>query len=166
MKRVYVETSFISYLSARPSSNITLLARQQAAHAVWALQGEKYEAFTSELVIDEITKGDVMAARRRVEICSAAAELSITPEADGFAKLLINSKAIPATEPEDALHVAVATISKMDFILSFNFHIWWARSPSSCYKQPSQIWATTPHFWSLQTIYWRQYGTKRRPRTS
>jgi hypothetical protein len=121
MKRVYVETSFISYLSARPSSNITLLARQQAAHAVWALQGEKYEAFTSELVIDEITKGDVMAARRRVEICSAAAVLSITPEADGFAKLLISSKAIPATEPEDALHVAVATISKMDFSLSFNF---------------------------------------------
>jgi predicted nucleic acid-binding protein len=121
MKRVYVETSFISYLTARPSSNITLLARQQAAHSVWALQGQKFEAFTSELVIDEITKGDVMAARRRVEVSSAASVLAITPEADNFATLLINSGAIPPTEPEDALHIAIATLSKMDYILSFNF---------------------------------------------
>ena len=49
MKRVYVERSFISYLTARPSSNIILLARQQAAHAVWALQKQKYNAYISAL---------------------------------------------------------------------------------------------------------------------
>jgi predicted nucleic acid-binding protein len=121
MKRIYVETSFISYLTARPSSNITLLARQQAAHAVWALKGQRYEAYISELVIDEITRGDLRAAQRRVEACEAATVLPITAEADLLAKELISKRVIPATEPEDALHVAVATLRNMDYILSFNF---------------------------------------------
>lgn len=121
MKRVYVETSFVSYLTARPSSNITLLARQQAAHAVWALQGEKYRAYISELVIDEITRGDVRAAQQRVEACDAVTVLPITSQANALANELISKRVIPATEPEDALHIAVATLEKMDYILSFNF---------------------------------------------
>lgn len=121
MKRVYVETSFISYLTARPSSNITLLARQQAAHAVWALQGHKFQPFISGLVIDEITKGDIGAARRRVQACDVATVLSVTAQAEDLAQQLIHKNVIPATEPEDALHIAIATLEQMDYILSFNF---------------------------------------------
>jgi len=121
MKRVYIETSFISYLTARPSQNITLLARQQAAHAVWALQGQQYNAFISALVLDEITKGDVQAARRRVQACDVAALLDVSNEADELARRLIASNVIPDTEPEDALHIAIAVVTHMDFILSFNF---------------------------------------------
>jgi hypothetical protein len=121
MKRVYIETSFISYLTARPSNNISLLARQQAAHAVWALQGQQYNAFVSALVLDEITKGDVQAAQRRVQACDAATLLDVSLQADDLAKRLIASHAIPATEPEDALHIAIAATAHMDFILSFNF---------------------------------------------
>jgi len=121
MKRVYIETSFISYLTARPSSNITLLARQQAAHAVWALQRKQYDAFISALVLDEITQGDVQAAQRRVQACDSATLLEIAKDSDELAKRLIARHVIPETEPEDALHIAIATVTHMDFILSFNF---------------------------------------------
>jgi len=121
MKCVYIESSFISYLTARPSNNITLLARQQAAHAVWALQGQQYDAFISALVLDEITRGDLQAAQRRVQTADGITLLEISLEADRLAKQLIAGHAVPSTEPEDALHIAIAAVTQMDFILSFNF---------------------------------------------
>ncbi len=72
-------------------------------------------------MIDEITKGDVRAAQQRVEACDAVTVLPITSPANALAKELISKRVIPATEPEDALHIAVATLEKMDYILSFNF---------------------------------------------
>jgi hypothetical protein len=47
--------------------------------------------------------------------------LEISLEADRLAKQLIAGHAVPSTEPEDALHIAIAAVTQMDFILSFNF---------------------------------------------
>jgi hypothetical protein len=88
---------------------------------VWSLKGNKYQAFISALVIDEITKGDVAAAERRVQACKDAAMLNIDAAAENLAEQLISRRVISATEPEDALHIAIATLEHMDYILSFNF---------------------------------------------
>lgn len=121
MKRVYIETSFISYLTSRPSSHITLLARQESARAVWDLREDGYTPHVSKMVVDEVSKGDVQRAQHRLQICEASVLLPHTTAADELAQQLIDIRAIPANEPEDALHIAIATLAEMDFILSFNF---------------------------------------------
>lgn len=119
--RIYVETSVISYLTARPSSNVMLLARQQFTRELWALQPDLYEAWLSPLVLDEASQGDPQAAAVRVFVCRGLPELEITNEVKVFAQLLVNTGAVPTTEPEDALHIALATLHAVDYIASWNF---------------------------------------------
>lgn len=35
--------------------------------------------------------------------------------------MLINANAVPTTEPEDALHLAIATLARVDYIVTWNF---------------------------------------------
>jgi hypothetical protein len=135
--RVYVETSVISYLTARPSSNILLLARQQFTREFWDLRGLKFEALFSDLVLDEASAGDAVAAAARLAACEGLVALVINPGAQAFAQELIRTGAVPATEPEDALHIALATIHQMDYIASWNFaHL---VGPAAKFKLQSKI---------------------------
>lgn len=135
--RVYVETSVISYLTARPSSNILLLARQQFTREFWEMRDVDFVAWVSDLVLDEASAGDPVAAAARLSACAGLAMLDINPEVQAFAKELIHSSAVPATEPEDALHIAVATIHQVDYIASWNFaHL---VGPAAKFKLQSKI---------------------------
>ena len=67
--RIYVETSVISYLTARSSSNVMLLARQQFTRELWDLQPDHFDAWLSPLVLDEASQGDPQAAAARVQVC-------------------------------------------------------------------------------------------------
>ena len=119
--RVYVETSVISYLTARPSRDFLILARQQITREFWEQLDTFYGAWISPLVIDEISQGDVQAAKARLQVCTDLPMLHINDAAQAFAEELIATGAVPATEPEDALHIALATIYQMDYIASWNF---------------------------------------------
>lgn len=119
--RIYVETSVISYLTARPSRDFLVLARQQMTREFWEQRDALYDAWSSPLVIDEISQGDAQAAAARLQVCANLAMLQINEAAQAFAEELIAKSAVPATEPEDALHIAMATIQQMDYIASWNF---------------------------------------------
>ena len=54
---VYVETSIVSYLAARPSRDLLQAARQQITW-VWWDGREPYECFASQLVLRECKAGD------------------------------------------------------------------------------------------------------------
>lgn len=64
-KRVYLETSVISYLVARPSRNPLAAAWQQITRQWWDRQRLRFELFASELVVMEAGTGDFDAARTR-----------------------------------------------------------------------------------------------------
>ena len=119
--RIYIETSVISYLTSRPSADAIVLARQQRTHELWSLLGVTCEPFISSLVTEEISRGDVNAAARRIEACRDCASFTVTDAARSIAKRLIDSGAIPATEPEDALHIGIAHAASVDYIASWNF---------------------------------------------
>jgi hypothetical protein len=65
MKSVYIETSIVSYLTARPSPDVRAAAWQQLTVQWWEQEKPKYELFTSELVLAEPAAGDCEAAQRR-----------------------------------------------------------------------------------------------------
>jgi hypothetical protein len=66
--RVYLETSFISYLTSRPSRDIVVAAHQQVTREWWDSRGGRFEVVASQLVVQEAATGDPEAAQRQLEI--------------------------------------------------------------------------------------------------
>jgi hypothetical protein len=120
LPKVYIETSVISYMTARPSAEPITLARQLSSVMLWQLQ-HQFEFFVSDAVIDEISVGDPSAAQVRLASVTGLPRLEETPASQALAQALMLSKAVPETSELDALHIALAAVHQMDFIASWNF---------------------------------------------
>ena len=66
--KVYVETTVVSYLAARPSHDVTLADRQQATQQLWTEYADNFEFVISDIVLNEVSRGDVIASQRRLEV--------------------------------------------------------------------------------------------------
>ena len=119
--KVYLETSVISYLTARPSRDILVAANQQVTQDWWQDRREKFDLYVCQLVDQEISSGDGEAVAKRQQTLAECSFLDIPVEAVQLAEKLIEQRAIPKQSPEDALHIAVATVSGMDYLLTWNF---------------------------------------------
>lgn len=120
MKKVYLETTIPSYLSARPHRDIIVAGHQQLTHEWWDKRRGKFQLFISDFVVDEISKGDSEQIKKRQDIISNIEILRPTPEALNLAEALVKSKAVPQKAALDAAHIAVACIYKIDFFLTWN----------------------------------------------
>ena len=118
---VYVETSVISYYTARSSRDIVTAARQTLTQEWWQDGRNRFDLYVSVLVVEEAKSGGTEAARRRLSAISGLPILEINDTAEKLAKRFLEEIAIPASSPEDALHIALATVHGMDFLLTWNF---------------------------------------------
>jgi hypothetical protein len=116
-KRIYVETTVVSYLTAKPSRDIMVAGHQDATREVWPHLFTKYETYISALVFQEAGKGDPNQARLRLAAVEGFPMLDIDDEARSLAEKIILRRAVPAEYPEDALHIAVAAVNGMEVIL-------------------------------------------------
>ena len=117
---VYLETSFISYLTARVSPIEKVARDQSATRRWWEKEGPKCELFISEIVQDEARDGDPLQSALRAVILAPLRSVSATPEAFRLSSKLLAAHALPATSSTDALHIALATIYGADFLLTWN----------------------------------------------
>ncbi len=117
--KAYVETSIVSYLTARQSRDLVLAAHQQVTRDWWANRAA-FELFASQFVLDEAAAGDAAAASDRLAALAEAAILEVTDEAIALAEQLIAGGGLPAQARVDALHVATAAVHGMDFLLTWN----------------------------------------------
>ncbi|MBI4767619.1 MAG: type II toxin-antitoxin system VapC family toxin [Deltaproteobacteria bacterium] len=120
-KSVYVETSIASYLTARPTRDVRATAWQQITSQWWENARPDYDLFTSALVIVEASAGNPEAAARRLEVLQGIAELSVDEEVQELADQLISKGGFPSGAEADALHVAVAAVHRIDYLLTWNF---------------------------------------------
>lgn len=118
-RKIYLETSVISYLTSRPSKTILGAAHQQITLAWWETRNQ-YELLVSESVLRECGSGDVVAARKRLDVLSDVPLLLINEQALNIAEALVGQGIVPAKAAEDALHIAVATVYDVDYLLTWN----------------------------------------------
>jgi len=118
-RKIYVETSVISYLTARPSKTIIGAAHQQITLAWWDLRSD-YELFVSQSVWLECAAGDPVAAQKRLAALVGIPVLAVTQDMIRLADAFIEHAIIPAKAIEDALHIAVSTLHHVDFLLTWN----------------------------------------------
>ncbi len=86
---VYVESSVISYLASRPSRDLVTVARQAITVEWWEERRHQYEVYISALVEEEISKGDLSAAERRLAYVAEIPALDVTDQANASAKDLL-----------------------------------------------------------------------------
>ncbi len=117
---IYIESSVVSYFTARPSKNVVMAGHQATTRDFWD-RLPKYEIYISELVLLEVGRGDESAAAARLEAINGFRELEIDEACKALAKALVADRAVPEQYPEDALHIAVASVHSIDTIVTWNF---------------------------------------------
>ncbi len=117
---VYFETTVVGHIAARQQSDIIVAARQLSSCRWWAGR-DKYRIFVSQVVIDECSAGDATAASKRLDLLADKEVLAITAESKSLASELMLRHGIPQSEPRDALHISLAAVHGIDYLLTWNF---------------------------------------------
>lgn len=140
LPRVYLETSFISYLAAalqrHKSSDVNTAHRQMASAQWWTQQGNHFELFISELVSRECAIGHPDAVKSRLRVLASTKILPEIREIMELAKRLVHPMGpLPRKADADATHIAFASVYECDYLLTWNFkHIANALLQPALYK--------------------------------
>ncbi len=118
--KAYIETTVVSYLTARPSRDVVIAGHQQVTRDWWRTAADRFELVASELVINEASTGDIDAVRDRLAVLHSLALLDATDEAAELARQLIESGAIPEKAAEDAAHIAIAVTNGVEYMVTWN----------------------------------------------
>ena len=118
--RVYLETTVISYLVGRLSSDATLASWQQITRQLWENYTDRFAFVISPIVLAEVSQGNPEAVQRRLETLSHLTVLEILPEADILTQKLLDAGAVPQNFRSDAEHIAIATVHKIEYLASWN----------------------------------------------
>ena len=119
-RRVYIETSVVSYLASRPSRDLVVAGRQQLTHTWWEVRRPVFDLVISQVVLDEVRAGDPDAAQRRLAFIVDLPSLDVTTEAAELAATLIERVPLPTQAAADAAHMAVAAYHGVDFLMTWN----------------------------------------------
>jgi len=119
-RRVYLETSVISYLVARPTRDLVTAARQELTREWWERRRSTFDVYISEVVLSEVRAGDPDAAARRVMMVRDVPLLAITSGVTQLARAVALAIRLPKRAAADAVHIAVAAYHGIDFLLTWN----------------------------------------------
>jgi len=117
---VYLETTIVSYLTARPTHDPVMMGMIEQTKTWWAQERENFDLIVSDVVLREASSGDPEAAKRRMEILRNIAAVEADTEAQALVAVLLNNMALPANAADDATHIAVATVNEIDYLLTWN----------------------------------------------
>jgi predicted nucleic acid-binding protein len=119
--KVYLESSFISYLAGRLSPDLIALQRQLSSQRWWEQKRGQFELVTSQTVHEECRQGDQQAVDSRMAILNQTTLLPLTQEILEIARRLIDPGPFPKKAAADAIHVAAATAYGCEYLLTWNF---------------------------------------------
>lgn len=117
---VYLETTIVSYLTARPSRDLIVAGHQQITREWWEDTLPKVDAFVSPFVLEEASRGDSDQAEKRVSMLAPFPSLNASAVVDRLAKLYFEGMGLPEKAKLDAFHLATAVAYEMDYLLSWN----------------------------------------------
>ena len=117
--KVYLETTIPSYLTSWLSRDLVIAAHQQITREWWQNRN-RFDLFISQVVMREVSDGDSQIAAKRLEVLENIPVLEVTKEAIELAQKLVDRGPIPEKAAVDALHIAIAVVNGMDYLLTWN----------------------------------------------
>jgi len=118
--KLYLETSVVSYLTARLSSDLIVAAHQKITSDWWENRRVEFDLYTSQLVIREARRGDLQAADKRLKALQGIAILPLNNKVFELADTIVSQQALPKESHADAAHISAAILFEMDYLLSWN----------------------------------------------
>lgn len=97
-----------------------MLGHQQLTREWWESVGREFELYSSRLVIAEALLGDAEAAAARLTVLEPLIVLTETSESRHLARNLLAAGGLPHKAASDALHIAIAAVHGMDYLVSWN----------------------------------------------
>jgi predicted nucleic acid-binding protein len=117
---VYIETSILGYLTARSTANLILAANIKLTQDWWDNCRSSFILYASEIVEDEAARGDTAIAAQRLNLLQSLMLLDLTEEAIELAREFLQQSNLPLKASNDALHMALATVYGLDYLLTWN----------------------------------------------
>ena len=117
---LYLETTIPSYLTARISRDIIVIAHQELTIQWWEKERGRFDIFISEVVLEEARLGDPEAATKRLDLLKELPLLEATDETEEVAFFYMKELSLPKTAIRDAAHLAFASVHNMDYLLTWN----------------------------------------------
>ncbi len=119
MPRAYVETTIPSfYYESRTAPDI--VARREWTRKWWADAGNHFELVTSLGVLDELSNGPVERREEWLSLIRGLPLLAVEPPIIDIVNAYVQQKLMPANPSSDALHLALASFHKCDFLVTWN----------------------------------------------
>ena len=119
-KKVYIETTIPSYITTDLSNDIIILGHQIITIEWWKTNKNYFDLYLSEIVIDEISKGDNKQAEKRIELIKDLKVLDFNKELEELGIKYFEYFKLPKKALFDAYHIAIAVYYQMDFLLTWN----------------------------------------------
>lgn len=119
-QRAYVETSAVSYAVGRPTRNLLIAARQKCTREWWPVAARRYTLLVSPVVVRECSSGNAEMVARRMSLIADLPSLELNDAVVGLAEKLVSYGALPSQAGNDALHIAVASVWQVDYLVTWN----------------------------------------------
>jgi len=87
--KVYIETTIVSYLTARPNRDLVVAAHQQLTQEWWTNRRADFDLYASQLVIQESSAGDSEMAQLRLAALDETLLLDVNKDAVDLARTLV-----------------------------------------------------------------------------
>ena len=119
--KVYLETSFVCYLTGSPTSDARVASNQAFTRKWWETERDKCDVFVSEYTLAESQEGALDKVLQRQKVLQGVSMIDVDANSVSLlAQRLLSGHAVPEKEITDALHIAAAAIAGMDVLLTWN----------------------------------------------
>ena len=119
--KVYIETTVVSYLAARPSRDAIIAACQRATQGFWYEHSDRFELVISPTVISEIRRGNTEAVQHRLNLVSDITRLPMSDAISNLTQNLLDTGALPRNAETDAIHIAIAAVHNIEYLATWNY---------------------------------------------
>jgi predicted nucleic acid-binding protein len=117
---VYIETSVIGYLTARSTKNLIIAGNIETTRDWWQNRRSEFALYVSQVVVDEVAKGDTEIALKRLEILSGLPLVELNQAVRNLSAQFLMRSNLPPKASDDAVHIAAATVHGLDYLLTWN----------------------------------------------
>ncbi|MBO9998520.1 MAG: type II toxin-antitoxin system VapC family toxin [Cyanobacteria bacterium SID2] len=117
---VYIETSILGYLTARSNRDLIVAANIELTRNWWESRRQDFTLYISQAVLVETAQGDEEIAAQRLAIARDYPLLELNQNVEKLAVQFLKRSNLPTKADVDAIHIAVATVHGMDYLLTWN----------------------------------------------
>jgi predicted nucleic acid-binding protein len=122
--KVYFETTMFSFYYEERNRPGYLILKEQTRKVFDILKIGRYNAYSSSITISELLKDPNQKKSEKMILLLSEFNIILleeTEQARELTEIYLKEKVVPASEPIDALHIAIATVNGLDYIVSLNF---------------------------------------------